>query len=69
MNAKKFFSKLNQSHSVIWNDSPGMKKIDKNLKQLGLAPDEPGKGKNVWYCMGYVFAREKQNRLHFMIVI
>ena len=55
--AKNFFSKLNQSHSVIWNDSPGMKKIDKNLKELGLAPDEPGKGKNVWYCMGYVSAR------------
>ena len=55
--AKKFFSKLNQPHSVIWNDSPGMKKIDKNLKGLGLAPDEPGKGKNVWYCMGYVSAR------------
>jgi len=59
MNAKKFFSKLNQSHSVIWNDSPGMKKIDKNLKELGLAPDEPGKGKNVWYCMGYILSRDQ----------
>ena len=56
-NAKKFFSNLNQSHSVIWNDSPRMKKLDKNLQSLGLAPDEPGKGKNVWYCMGYTFAR------------
>ena len=56
-NAKKFFSNLNQSHSVIWNDSPRMKKLDKNLQFLGLAPDEPGKGKNVWYCMGYTFAR------------
>ena len=45
-----------------------MKKIDKNLKELGLAPDEPGKGKNVWYCMGYVPQEEKQSQLLFMTV-
>ena len=45
--AKKFFSKLNQSHSVIWNDSPKMKKLDNDFKKLGIAPDQPGKGKNV----------------------
>ena len=57
--AKKFFSKLNQSHSVIWNDSPNMKKLDRDFKNLGIAPDQPGKGKNVWYCMGYAYARNE----------
>ena len=57
--AKKFFSKLNQSHSVIWNDSPKMKKLDNDFKNLGIAPDQPGKGKNVWYCMGYTFSRNE----------
>ena len=57
--AKKFFSKLNQSHSVIWNDSPKMKKLDRDFKDLGIAPDQPGKGKNVWYCMGYAYARNE----------
>ena len=57
--AKKFFSKLNQSHSVIWNDSPKMKKLDRDFKNLGIAPDQPGKGKNVWYCMGYAYARNE----------
>ena len=57
--AKKFFSKLNQSHSVIWNDSPKMKKLDHDFKKLGIAPDQPGKGKNVWYCMGYTYSRNE----------
>ena len=57
--AKKFFSKLNQSHSVIWNDSPKMKKLDNDFKKLGIAPDQPGKGKNVWYCMGYTYSRNE----------
>ncbi len=57
--AKKFFSELNQSHSVIWNDSPEMKKLDSDFKKLGIAPNQPGKGKNVWYCMGYTYSRNE----------
>ena len=30
--AKKFFASLNQSHSILWNDSPKMKKLDSDLK-------------------------------------
>ena len=58
-NAKEFFSNLKQPHSVIWNDGPRMKALDKELNKKGLAPGEPGKGKNVWYCMGYVLARDE----------
>ena len=59
MKAKEFFSNLNQSHSVLWNDSPKMKKLDKDFTSLGIAPDQAGKGKNVWYCMGYTYSRNE----------
>lgn len=55
--AKQFFSVLPQEHIVIWNDSPRMKAIDARLEKLGLAPKEPGKGKNVWSCIGYLLAK------------
>ncbi|MCR9112205.1 MAG: glycosyl transferase [Rhodobacteraceae bacterium] len=54
--AQTFFSRLPQNHVVIWNDSPRMKALGQRLDDLGLAPKEPGKGKNVWSCMGYLIA-------------
>lgn len=54
--AKEFFKGLNQNHIVIWNDSPRMLKLGKHLEQMGLAPSESGKGKNVWSCLGYLIA-------------
>ncbi len=54
--ALKFFSRLPQHHRVLWNDGPRLKAIDKKLAQMELAPTEPGKGRNVWYCFGYVLA-------------
>ncbi|CAA0078877.1 Glucosyl-3-phosphoglycerate synthase [Zhongshania aliphaticivorans] len=54
--ALKFFSKLPQRHRVLWNDGPRLQAIDERLKQRGLSPAELGKGRNVWFCMGYVQA-------------
>ena len=54
--ALKFFSRLPQHHRVLWNDGPRLKAIDKKLAQMELSPTEPGKGRNVWYCFGYVLA-------------
>ena len=54
--AKKFFSKLPQKHEILWNDGPNLKKLDKKLSDNNLAPQEMGKGRNVWYCMGYILA-------------
>ncbi len=54
--AKNFFSRLPQQHIVLWNDSPRMKALGARLDRIGLAPMEPGKGKNVWTCMGYLIA-------------
>ncbi|MAY89998.1 MAG: glycosyl transferase [Rickettsiales bacterium] len=54
--AKKFFAKLPQKHEILWNDGPNLKKLDKKLLNNNLAPQEMGKGRNVWYCMGYILA-------------
>ena len=54
--ALSFFSDLPQHHRVLWNDGPRLKAIDARLQEAGLAPQELGKGRNVWYCMGYVLA-------------
>jgi len=57
--ALKFFNKLPQHHRVLWNDGPRLKALDARLQKLGLAPTELGKGRNVWYCMGYILASNK----------
>lgn len=54
--AKQFFSALPQNHIVIWNDSPRMLELEARLSEIRLAPEEPGKGKNVWTCLGYLIA-------------
>ncbi len=57
--ALKFFEALPQQHCVLWNDGPRLRAIDAELQEQGLAPKEPGKGRNVWYCMGYTLASGK----------
>ena len=54
--AREFFSRLPQQHVVIWNDSPRMKAVQARLNELGLDPGERGKGRNVWFCLGYTMA-------------
>ena len=56
--ALKFFSRLPQHHRILWNDGPRLRAIDKKLAQMELAPTEAGKGRNVWYCFGYVLASD-----------
>tara|TARA_R110001583_G_scaffold28634_1_gene101275 strand:- start:3513 stop:4739 length:1227 start_codon:yes stop_codon:yes gene_type:complete len=57
--ALKFFKKLPQHHRVLWNEGPRLKALDAKLQALGVAPKELGKGRNVWYCMGYTLASGK----------
>ncbi|MBU2870642.1 glycosyl transferase [Colwellia sp. E2M01] len=57
--ALSFFGELPQHHRVLWNDGPRLQAIDAKLQALGLAPKELGKGRNVWYCMGYILASGK----------
>lgn len=57
--AQEFFSKLPQHHVILWNDGTRLKKIDQDINEHSLAPDQLGKGRNVWYCLGYFLASGK----------
>ena len=57
--ALSFFKGLPQQHRVMWHDGPRLRAIHSELAVRGLAPHEPGKGRNVWYCMGYVLATSR----------
>ena len=57
--ACEFFNKLPQHHVILWNDGPKLRKIDQDINEHSLAPDQAGKGRNVWYCLGYFLASGK----------
>ena len=57
--ALNFFDELPQHHRVLWNEGPRLQALDAELQALDLAPKELGKGRNVWYCMGYILASGK----------
>jgi glucosyl-3-phosphoglycerate synthase len=59
LHAREYFSRLPQHHRILWNEGPRLLEVDATLKELGLAPTELGKGRNVWYCLGYVLASGK----------
>lgn len=54
--AKEYFSRLPQMHRVLWNDGPRLQRVSQMLERHHLAPGDPGKGRNVWSCFGYVLA-------------
>ena len=57
--ALTFFECLPQHHRVLWNDGPRLQALDAELQEQDLAPRELGKGRNVWYCMGYTLATNR----------
>ena len=61
--ALEFFSRLPQRHRVLWNHGPRLQALDADLERLGLAPKEQGKGRNVWYCMGYSIASDESEAI------
>ena len=63
--AWKFFKRLNQPYTILWNDGPNLRKLDDELKEHKLAPQELGKGRNVWYCLGMAIARGEARSLAF----
>ena len=50
--------RLKTPFSLLWNEGPGLKKLDQELKKKDLSPNELGKGRNVWYCIGMSIARD-----------
>lgn len=57
--ALQFFKPLGQSFKVLWNEGPRLQALDQKLKHKNLSPKELGKGRNVWFCFGYVLAADK----------
>lgn len=64
--ALEFFSVLPQRKKILWNDGPRLQAIDAKLKLEDISPIEKGKGRNVWFCMGYALAsgRAKSVAMH-----
>ncbi len=54
--AQEFFAPLPMRHRLLWNDGLRLREVDDQLRKLDLAPTQPGKGRNVWYCLGYALA-------------
>jgi glucosyl-3-phosphoglycerate synthase len=59
--ALAFFSGLPQRKHVLWHDGPNLRALDAELAAEGLAPTQPGKGRNAWYCFGYLLARGRHD--------
>jgi len=57
--ARAFFARLPQSHAILWHDGPRLMGLHQRLEQAELAPQERGKGRNVWYCIGFTLAQQK----------
>ncbi len=57
--ARQYFSVLNTPKRrcrIIWNDGPRMRKIQKLFEEKKIYTGDPGKGRNVWFCFGYMIA-------------
>lgn len=59
--AKQYFSILPQQHDILWNDGPRLRAIHNRLEEVNIAPKEAGKGRNVWYCIGYTLASQNSD--------
>jgi glucosyl-3-phosphoglycerate synthase len=57
--ARSFFSRLPQRTHLLWQDGPRLRGLDDELRERDLSPPEPGKGRNVWFCLGYALAIEE----------
>lgn len=57
--ARQTFGALPQKPVLLWNDGPRMKKLLRQLDDSDLGTGTPGKGRNLWWCFGYVLASEQ----------
>lgn len=57
--AQEIFSRLGMRHRILWNDGPRMTAIRDELAAHSLPIGPPGKGRNVWLCLGYFTATGK----------
>ena len=57
------FNQLPQNVKVLWNDGPRLRAVDQKLRDAKLSPDQMGKGRNVWFCMGYALGSNQADAL------
>ncbi|QIA08134.1 glycosyltransferase family protein [Draconibacterium halophilum] len=62
-NALEFFAELPQHHRVLWNDGPRMQDFKKKLASKNIVTTVPGKGRNVWFCFGYMIASARSEAI------
>lgn len=56
--ARDFFAELPQTTHLLWNDGDRLRALNEQLQVEYLAPQQPGKGRNAWYCFGYALSLE-----------
>lgn len=54
--ARRLFSRLPAQTLFVRNEGARMRRIHKRINAAGLATGKPGKGRNVWLCIGCVLA-------------
>ncbi len=57
--AKKYFASLSTEKRrcrILWNDGPRMMELRNLFIEKKIDPGAPGKGRNVWFCFGYMIA-------------
>src|SRR5688572_10204173 len=57
--ARRIFSQLPQKPTLLWNDGPRIRRLYAQLEEADISPGSPGKGRNVWTCLGYVLASDQ----------
>ncbi len=57
--ARRFFRRLPQRPTLLWNSGPRMQALFHKLDEAELGAGPTGKGRNVWICFGYVLASEQ----------
>jgi len=61
--ALEYFSELPQHHRILWNDGPRMQEFKRKLATKKIDTSVPGKGRNVWFCFGYMIASGKSEAI------
>ncbi len=57
--AKKYFDRLPQRHRVLWQRSPQIQELYRELTEKKLFIGSEGKGRNVWMSLGYLLSSNK----------
>lgn len=63
--AHDFFAPYPGRKVVLWNESPAVRELLRQLTAAGLYVGEPGKGRACWLAIGYLLAEERVEYIAF----